>query len=209
MTLDRSHHRCPTRQEWHRRSTRPTWPGHKDLCFRTCPRRGAVRLPVTGPHLAPPLRKAGGATRLDRPASLGRFGMLSQAGRGGAGGAGAPLPGRWGMAAAGGGPDPEGRTHSLFTMSNNKPDAERRLCANLDEPGGEFLVCGRPRKARARVRSAIPFRHRRGDGGARRDRTDGLMLAKHALYRLSYCPERLMARSRAARPDAGSHHGLP
>ena len=28
----------------------------------------------------------------------------------------------------------------------------------------------------------------RGDGGARRDRTDDLMLAKHALYRLSYGP---------------------
>ena len=29
---------------------------------------------------------------------------------------------------------------------------------------------------------------RRGDGGARRDRTDDLMLAKHALYQLSYGP---------------------
>ncbi len=27
-----------------------------------------------------------------------------------------------------------------------------------------------------------------GDGGARRDRTDDLMLAKHALYQLSYGP---------------------
>ena len=27
------------------------------------------------------------------------------------------------------------------------------------------------------------------DGGARRDRTDDLMLAKHALYQLSYGPE--------------------
>ena len=32
--------------------------------------------------------------------------------------------------------------------------------------------------------------HRRDDGGARRDRTDDLMLAKHALSRLSYCPFR-------------------
>ena len=29
-----------------------------------------------------------------------------------------------------------------------------------------------------------------GDGGARRDRTDDLMLAKHALYQLSYGPVR-------------------
>ena len=28
-----------------------------------------------------------------------------------------------------------------------------------------------------------------GDGGARRDRTDDLMLAKHALYQLSYGPD--------------------
>ena len=28
----------------------------------------------------------------------------------------------------------------------------------------------------------------RQDGGARRDRTDDLMLAKHALYQLSYGP---------------------
>jgi hypothetical protein len=31
-------------------------------------------------------------------------------------------------------------------------------------------------------------RARLGDGGARRDRTDDLMLAKHALYQLSYGP---------------------
>jgi len=36
---------------------------------------------------------------------------------------------------------------------------------------------------------AIPIaRSLMGDGGARRDRTDDLMLAKHPLYQLSYGP---------------------
>ena len=38
------------------------------------------------------------------------------------------------------------------------------------------------------------------DGGARRDRTDDLMLAKHALSQLSYCPTMRKARSRSAAP---------
>ena len=36
--------------------------------------------------------------------------------------------------------------------------------------------------------SAILIRDQRDPGGARRDRTDDLMLAKHALYQLSYGP---------------------
>ena len=47
------------------------------------------------------------------------------------------------------------------------------------------------------------------DGGARRDRTDDLMLAKHALYQLSYGPSRsphrasLVGRSRIPRDVVG------
>ena len=35
---------------------------------------------------------------------------------------------------------------------------------------------------------AAPEANRREDGGGRRDRTDDLMLAKHALFQLSYAP---------------------
>ncbi len=35
--------------------------GPKDLCFRTCPRRGAVSLPVTGPRLARPVSRREGS----------------------------------------------------------------------------------------------------------------------------------------------------
>ena len=42
--------------------------------------------------------------------------------------------------------------------------------------------------ARAMVPSQGRWCHRQTDGGARRDRTDDLMLAKHALSRLSYGP---------------------
>ena len=49
------------------------------------------------------------------------------------------------------------------------------------------------------------------DGGARRDRTDDLMLAKHALYQLSYGPQRRIARKGASlvscRPIRGSCRG--
>ena len=49
--------------------------GSKDLCFRTCPRRGAVKLPVTQPCLARPARKRKG----DRTQSARRFGPLRRA----------------------------------------------------------------------------------------------------------------------------------
>jgi hypothetical protein len=45
------------------------------------------------------------------------------------------------------------------------------------------------RRGQAGTETCIPRSHwRRLDGGARRDRTDDLMLAKHALYQLSYGP---------------------
>ena len=65
------------------------------------------------------------------------------------------------------------RDDPSFTMSN-PPDLH-------SETRREFIVplCDRPG---AQWRQA---------GGARRDRTDDLMLAKHALYQLSYGPNRL------------------
>ena len=43
-------------------------------------------------------------------------------------------------------------------------------------------------------------RRRPPDGGARRDRTDDLMLAKHALYQLSYGPIGIMAKRAVGDP---------
>jgi hypothetical protein len=45
-----------------------------------------------------------------------------------------------------------------------------------------------------------------GDGGARRVRTDDLMLAKHALYQLSYGP---FSRERSGEPSVYSIRGYP
>ena len=70
-------------------------------------------------------------------------------------------------------------------------------CQNLNPPRPAM------RQARVRPRKLVscdraltglqPYPSgRRGDGGARRDRTDDLMLAKHALYQLSYGPIRTL-----------------
>ena len=61
-------------------------------------------------------------------------------------------------------------------------------------------TAGPSRKELGRGGNFVAFRDRagcpayRGDGGARRDRTDDLMLAKHALYQLSYGPSSLRGR---------------
>ena len=52
----------------------------------------------------------------------------------------------------------------------------------------------------------FPRSQRRMGGGARRDRTDDLMLAKHALYQLSYGP---IYRSRAQREPSFDHLARP
>src|SRR5918993_895367 len=57
------------------------------------------------------------------------------------------------------------QAHSLFTISNITRGR-----------------CGRPRSSKTFPDSCAP------SGGARRDRTDDLMLAKHALSQLSYGP---------------------
>ena len=72
-----------------------------------------------------------------------------------------------------------------FTMSDAAPTARA-------ETETSFAVCDRPLSAKPLRGShwtwpAMPNRAMQ-DGGARRDRTDDLMLAKHALYQLSYGP---------------------
>ncbi len=65
------------------------------------------------------------------------------------------------------------RDDPSFTMSNPRK--------SLAGTWREFIapLCDRPHAQAAAA------------GGARRDRTDDLMLAKHALYQLSYGPNRL------------------
>ncbi len=94
---------------------------------------------------------------------------------------------------------PSGRTHSLFTMSNNTLRPEAGRCAGwTDQRRILFDADGLEAPGRLSLDRSAPT-IARGDGGARRDRTDDLMLAKHALYRLSYCPDRP-----CAAPSAGS-----
>jgi hypothetical protein len=62
--------------------------------------------------------------------------------------------------------------------------------SNLQGEAGEpFLHDVNPMRILARP-GILVFPLCREPGGARRDRTDDLMLAKHALYQLSYGPDR-------------------
>ena len=92
-----------------------------------------------------------------------------------------------------------GHIHSSRCRTTGLPEGKRRSPTT----GGAMRQPDRPVANSADAdglgwvaRSTAHSPHRRSDGGARRDRTDDLMLAKHALYRLSYCPEWLMARGR-------------
>ena len=80
----------------------------------------------------------------------------------------------WSMRVARGySPRSNARSDLLFTMSEN---TRHRLA-----PGHEYNSRGRRLAADRRLQSP--------NGGARRDRTDDLMLAKHALSQLSYGPD--------------------
>jgi hypothetical protein len=84
----------------------------------------------------------------------------------------------------------------LFTMSNNrqrrigqatpggnaKADHTTRKNLATDSPKGKHNPNRKPHKEPAQQPPPNP------NGGARRDRTDDLMLAKHALSQLSYGP---------------------
>ena len=73
------------------------------------------------------------------------------------------------------------RANPSFTMSNRRP--------SLQAKGRE-----------AELRHLAIASAARAPGGARRVRTDDLMLAKHALYQLSYGPERRCRSGRVVGP---------
>src|ERR671910_99323 len=104
------------------------------------------------------------------------------------------------------------RTHPPLTVegTDDQKDLSSALAEDVclpDAPGskveraaGEF-----PQRLRSSHASAIGCRTapRGSPGGARRDRTDDLMLAKHALSQLSYGPQRSeIRRSEIRRSDA-------
>ena len=72
------------------------------------------------------------------------------------------------------------RIHSLFTISNTRTPSHKEQNARVScDPRGS---------QRTAPRVSLTFRTADPSGGARRDRTDDLMLAKHALSQLSYGP---------------------
>ena len=73
------------------------------------------------------------------------------------------------------------RMYFLFTMSDN-PLTARRPVRSTNAWRSETLVWTMANPAAHRSSGARP-------GGARRDRTDDLVLAKHALSQLSYGPQ--------------------
>ena len=76
----------------------------------------------------------------------------------------------------------------LFTMLDNPPDLlKEKISAKLVSFKDDLLVGNQP------------------SGGARRDRTDDLMLAKHALSQLSYGP---ILRRRVPRVSSAARSGL-
>ncbi len=66
--IDARHH--------NRDATGPPTGWTQDLCFQTCPRRGAVRLPVTALHLARPVSRRKRRCSGIGPRGSGRFGKL-------------------------------------------------------------------------------------------------------------------------------------
>lgn len=87
--------------------------------------------------------------------------------------------------------EPTGRS---LSQRSNEPSLHDVKATRLERPScerrrtGETVIFGRGGEG---VRREAP--HSR-NGGARRDRTDDLMLAKHALSQLSYGPMRVLAR---------------
>ena len=147
-TLDRSHYRCPSRpRPKGAASTAPTFRHrrrrcHKDLCFRTCPGWEAVKAShrhaprPRGPQRHVSRRPAANpeSTGWSRPVGSVR------------------TPG----CACRASPKPIGRTHSLFTMSNNTP----RLDGAMRQPAGPVANSGmRTRGAlRGRPDRTVPAR---------------------------------------------------
>ena len=91
-------------------------------------------------------------------------------------------------------------THALCLCFDDDviSDPSSNPRGGADEPFNSR--CQMPQPPKGGGGNSFAFRDRAGDalsrragGGARRDRTDDLMLAKHALYQLSYGPHSLEA----------------
>jgi hypothetical protein len=85
-------------------------------------------------------------------------------------------------------------TTEMLDKDRGKPCFKAVLPRSLDRMCFLFTMSDRPRRAFKGLRETVfslrttLSRRRPGSGGARRDRTDDLMLAKHALSQLSYGP---------------------
>jgi len=143
----------------------------KDLCF-TCPRRIAVKPPITDAPLPRP--GPGGPKRKNAETSSGSTGPRRLAAR-------SPMIGHIHSSRC-------RRTGSQGSKPKRRPNLVRR---RIPLGGREASTGGRPSGDRTssvlRRLSSVLARLGRA-GGARRDRTDDLMLAKHALSQLSYGP---------------------
>ena len=101
------------------------------------------------------------------------------------------------------GPDRRPHMRSIFVFADNDVFSDPSWCRGLPLGGGRRP--DRPFNSRCQIATAGPGRSLGSgwklvssaiagglclaeDGGVRRDRTDDLMLAKHALYQLSYDP---------------------
>ena len=85
----------------------------------------------------------------------------------------------------------ERSNNALFTMSDSKARLRRSSRHHGDMQKQNFT------DKMERKPPSIPCLS--GNGGARRDRTDDLMLAKHALSQLSYGPKRKESRNKGTR----------
>ena len=207
MTLDHSHHRCPTGKpkgshpeknadarprRLDRASVQLAGAGPKDLCFQTCPRRGAVKLPVTGPH------RAQAVSRRTHVAA----GSAHKAG---------PLAMLMHVSA---GQTVRSDTFTLHDVEQHAPpqragDAPAgasRTANSMDADEAQGALGSRGSRLKGldkgtAVPPPCPAPHGVSRGGARRDRTDDLMLAKHALSQLSYCPKRVTLEDGRPRSD--------
>ena len=107
----------------------------------------------------------------------------------------------WGRAAAGRYEGPDRRPHMRFVFAQTMMSSRIRPESAHGGAGQtlQFTMSDLPPPAGGRRRKlVIPrslLRDAPNDGGARRDRTDDLMLAKHALYQLSYGPFQEPARA--------------
>ena len=181
MTLDHSHHRCPPGAltcAWagtgHRRSA-SSRDEARSSSSKLNPRPLLPNMSEAGCGQASRHRALPCATRLTTERQQDRVGPRGS--------------GRFGKLRLPRGPTLGSDTFTLHDVEQHAP-AKARAMRRLDEPAANSCFCGRAFEPRCRglrfVRpSPLP---RRSRGGARRDRTDDLMLAKHALSQLSYGP---------------------